>query len=69
MIESSRFTFPQTPPTRTPGLRGSPGSQSTRSKLDEAKVLPVLTDLLGRRPELRAVAFADTLDALVRWSA
>jgi len=30
---------------------------------------PVLTDLLTRRPDLRAVVFADTLDALVRWSA
>ena len=69
MIESSRLHSSQTPPKRTPSTRGAPGSESTRSKLDEATVLPVLTDLLGRRPELRAVAFADTLDALVRWSA
>jgi hypothetical protein len=38
-------------------------------KLDERAVRPALTDLLTRRPELRAVAFADTLDAIVRWSA
>ena len=69
MIEPSPFTSPQTPPKRTPSTRESSGGGSSRSKLDEATVLPVLTELLGRRPELRTIAYADTLDALVRWSA
>jgi hypothetical protein len=69
MIESSPLTFPRTPQKRNPNTRESSGGGSSRSKLDEATVLPILTELLGRRPELRAVAFADTLDALVLWSA
>jgi hypothetical protein len=72
MIESTQFSVRRGPSKSTPStLEPAPTRRvyARPTKLDEATVRPVLTDLLTRRPELRAVAFADIVDAMVRWSA